>query len=285
VADDDEQQTTTSEPPAWITEMLSGLAFASSEATLTPAQRAETNIANQQAAAARTPIGVDPWYTASYRGGADPRFRTGDNTVPWSPDDTTGMVQIGPGYYQGAELMFASADPGTVWGLQQQMITAGLIGRSTQFSKGIWDDATANAFGGVLAYANRTGLTWEAALANYVSNPITDSTGGPKGPVFTARLSNPDDIRAAFRRTTKSLLGGVFVDDTQQEAFVNSFQEAEVKAQRAAFNAATGGGGTVVEAPSLEVLADETLKETDPAGYRAARFAGYGRMIQEMIGS
>jgi len=195
----------------------------------------------------------------------------GYSRVLGTPD--MGIVAT-PGYYEGDEYALISgmgASPETIAAIQARMAEARLMPKDYRI--GTWDADTTDAFKYVLAYANQTTTDWQTALDSLLQGSASlPPIAGPKGPVFTARLTNSDDVKKAFKDVTYQLLGGQFVDPAQADAFVESFHAQELGAQRAAFNAATGGGGTVEEAPNIGTAAETQIEATDMAGVQAKRY-------------
>jgi len=196
-------------------------------------------------------------------------------------DVEAGVIGIAPRYRNGDELIPLKLGTEFVASANILMMRAGLLGKDT--ATGVWLDKSVNAFKQVLAYANRTGLTWQGALEEMAgagdASGLND-TGSGRAP-FQARLSNPDDLKEVVKQTAFNVLGGKgFVDEDQLNEIVSSFQEKELTFQKRAH----GGGGVIEEPPSLDTAALAQLKETDPDGYQAAQFSRYGKLLEGLIG-
>ncbi len=253
---------------------------------MTPAEQAERNVEYQIEADRRNPVGVNPGHVATRRTG--PGTRMAD--AVFDPFDPEGFaVEVTPGYMNGAgQAMWAGASIETIAWLQEQLVHAGLIGADDAYPKGVYDNGTDKAFDFILAYANAQGLTWEAALAQYQSgyqSALSAGKGprGPKGPTFTPRLSNPDDLKKVFKQVTMQNLGGNFLDEAQVSQMVEAYNQIELGSQRQAFNAAVGGGGTTVEAPQADTFAEGELAKIDPTGVKAAKTAAYASRLEQML--
>lgn len=206
-----------------------------------------------------------------------PGLRTGDQVY----DPETGTLRVSPGYFEGDEWMFAGKPPEDVADVQMMLIKAGLL--SEDIPIGAWDERSAKAFAKILETANRTGVDWGTALMQYADKPtLKDLMGGSGRAPLTVRLSNPDDLKEAFRQVAYNTLGGKFVDDQQAQHFVDAYHQMEASYQRAAYSSAASGG-TVTEAPQADTAALEQLKAEDPAGYQAAQFANYGRLLRDTL--
>lgn len=229
----------------------------------------------------RQPIGV-PEYVYSYDENGKVTQRT-----PWGvvlTDDFDGSEHfIRPRYYDDDEWeMFVGLSPETTAALQARLVSAGLI--TGTFGIGTWDESTSDAMKMVLTYANRRGIDWRQALDEYERSGEMFKAMNPKaGRTFVARLSNSDDVKKVFRQTAYNVLGGKgFVDATQEEAFVNSFHQMELNSQRAAFNAAVGGG-TVEDPEDPKNFAEDEVTALDPAGAKATRLASYADVFGSML--
>ncbi len=205
------------------------------------------------------------------------------------PDWAQGQVMLTPKYYEGDEYSLmngAGLSPETRAAVQARMAQAGLMPKT--YNIGVWDGDSVSAFQQVLTYANQTTQDWQKALDDLVAGGELagrGGSGGGGGPVFVAHLSNPDDIKKAYKEVRYQLLGGQFTDDTQSDAFVTTFQAQEMNAQRAAFNAAVGGGGTVEDAPSMGTSAESEIENTDMAGVQAKRYDDLANVLGSILGT
>ncbi len=225
----------------------------------------------------RAPLGVEPGYVAPYRGqrvtGAD------QADAAFGADYSEG---IGARYDATDLDLFAGLAPESVAEIQAALIRGGLV---SKVPKGIFDDATANAMAKVLAYANKRGLVWQDALDEYVAGGVAGGLGGSGGGrVFTPQLSNPDDLRKTFKQAAFNTTGGNFLDDAAYDRMVAGYQDAEMKAQRAQFDAA-GSGATVEDQPTAATFGEDQIKAEDTAGVEAHAFSQYGKVLEGMLGA
>lgn len=228
----------------------------------------------------KSPIGVAPGYTARYFGQRVDQGQMADMAMGWDPT-SSGIAAR----YDASDLdRFAGLSPETVSQVQAGLARAGLM--PDKFAKGVWSAETGSAMQKILAYANQRGLLWQDALDEYGS--FAEASGlasGASGPKFIPRLSNPDDLRATFKQVAYQRTGGNFMDDAAYDRMVASYQDAEMKSQRQAFDAQVGGGGTVVDAPSAQTFAEKQLQTDQTADVEANSFAGYGKVFESMMGS
>jgi hypothetical protein len=180
----------------------------------------------------------------------------------------------------------ATLDPGAIRQIQNGLIAAGLMDDDDGYTPNVFDETTMDAFSVVLGYANRAGIDWETAFEELVQGGAErlSKRKGARGPVFTARLSNPDDLKKVFRQAAYNVQGGQFVPPDQEQAFIDAYHQLEYGAQRAVFDSQVGGGGTVIEAPSAQTLAEDQAEAADPVGAQARRLGSYAQVIGEMIG-
>ncbi len=196
-------------------------------------------------------------------------------------DPETGTLGVAAGYYEGDEWMFISngASPEEIASIQAMMVQANLL--SGEVPLGVWDDRSAKAFTKILEVANRSGVDWSTALMGYADKMSIAGmkSGGSGRAPLQVRLSNPDDLREVFKQAAYNRMGGKFASPDQEQAFIDAFHAAESGYQHAAYNQ----GGTVVEPPSADTMAEQTLKETDAAGVEAGGYAGYARQWRDML--
>lgn len=227
----------------------------------------------------RAPLGVETGYVAPYRG---QRLSPEEQAAAALGDDM-GYQGVAARYDATDLDMFAGLAPETVAQIQGALIRGGLIDKAP---KGIFDDITANAMAKVLAYANKRGLLWQDALDEYVAGGVAGGLGGSgrAARVFTPQLSNPDDLRKTFKQVAFNTMGGNFMDDAAYDRMVASYQDAEMKAQRAQFDAA-GSGGTSVDQPTAQTYGETQVKAENTASTEAKSFADYGKVFENMLGS
>lgn len=150
----------------------------------------------------------------------------------------------------------------------------------------VWGANEQTAMIQVLSDANANGMTWEqvligaAASGQWRASLRTGgrSGGGGGGRRPTVRLSNPDDLRLAFRQAARGVTGGVFVEEDQIDRMVQAYQSLEAQEQ----NQVIEGAATVTQAPSPDAFAVTQLEELDPGGIEANRFAGIARVLSQI---
>lgn len=221
------------------------------------------------------PIGVPIGYLAPYKGqrGYDPNLAASEGIFPMSEGGTPG---IGARYYEDDLDRVRGFAPEMMTQLQYRLKDAGLL---KSFRKGEWTDAEDDAMARVFQFANRQGLLWEDALEVFAGMAEEVGGSGGGGRAFTARLSNPDDLKKAFTQSLYDAQGGRFIDDNQMQAMIDAYNQIEYSSQRAAFDNA----GTVIEPPTAATFAAEEARKRDPAGVDAAKFADYGAVFEELI--
>lgn len=281
MADQPTTTTPTEDPFAWVNKIAEGFGYQpkpkADPLDKTVAESRFVTVGDR--AVRRNPIGVETGYQAPYRGQRMPDKHL-DLAQGWQPESGIGAR------YDATDLdLFANLAPESIAQIQAGLARAGLLPKKGTAYK-IWDGNTAGAMQKVLAYANQRGLVWQDALEEWASagdESGVNDTGG-SGRVFTPQLSNPDDLRATFKQVAYQRTGGNFLDDAAYERMVASYQDAEMKAQRAQFDAATGGG-TVVDQPTAKTFAETTLQQESTADVQANDIAGYGKVLESMMGS
>ncbi len=227
-------------------------------------------------------IGVPQGYVAPYR--TDGRGAYGPNEAADAgqfPMSEGGRSGIGARYFEDDLDTIAGMSPESLTQLQYRLKEAGLL---KSFRKGEWTKDEDNAMASVFQFANRQGLLWEDALGMFaeMASEVKDSAkgSGGAGRVFTARLSNPDDLKKVFTQALYDAQGGRFMDDGQMQQMVDAYQQREYGAQRAMFDNAA----SVEEAPTAQTFAADEAKKADPGGVAAAKLADYGQIFERMIG-
>lgn len=225
----------------------------------------------------RNPLGVEPDYAAPY---------TGQRMTPeedaWKAFGWDGSTGISARYDASDLDLFAGLSPESLATIQADLARAGLL---KEYPKGIFTTETGLAVGKILTYANQRGLLWQDALYEWAQ--AGDEAGlnkGPKGPTFTARLSNPDDLRKVFKQVAYNTMGGNFLADEDYERMVEQYQGAELAAQRRAFDVAVGGGGETVEQPQAQTFAQDTMQDEQTVGVQAHSIMKYGQVLESLLG-
>ena len=113
---------------------------------------------------------------------------------------------------------------------------------SRKYTPGVVDDKTRSGFRELLGIANREGVDWGAALG--VVNKAMEGAG--TGKVQAYQMSNPDDLKAVFKKAAQEMLGRN-LQDGDLNSLVQAFQQQEVAYQK---KAALGGEVTTTPTPA-----------------------------------
>jgi len=154
--------------------------------------------------------------------------------------------------------------------LMSQLERAGLIEKS-QFNDPI---AEVTAISRMLILANANGITYKNYLGQKLAGKEPASSGGGR----TYRTSNPDDLKLVAKQVAQQTLGRGFTDE-EADRFVRAFQAEEIAEQRRA-----SGGGTMTQAPSADVAAQEFAEEEAPTEASAYKTLGYINKFFNAIG-
>lgn len=272
--------TTTQDDPFGIKSAAATLAALPGKAASDPTDKTNSNLRFVTVGGRvvkANPIGVETGYEAQYRG-----QRLGDT---YNGDYAVAPPSSIPARYDATDLdMFSQLAPERIADIQKALARAGILAKETAYQ--IWTPETASAMGKVLAYANQRGLLWQDALDEWAAAGVAAGLDkGPAGPKFTPRLSNPDDLKATFRQVAYNRTGGNFMDEGAYDRMVASYQDAEMKAQRAQFDAAVAGGGTTVDAPSAQTFGEQQVKAADADLVAAHDISGFGKVFESLMGS
>ncbi len=156
-------------------------------------------------------------------------------------------------------------DPEDIPNLQRQLVLAGLLDPK-KIREGLWDEASASAYGNVLGFANAYGLNANDALSVLINNPDLASTLADPKPIV--ERANPADINATYRQASQSLTGQE-QDPTQFAQEYRGLEDAAY-ARRLSVDAA---GGQYVGAPDIGAAAEQSLlanRRDDIQSYGAA---------------
>lgn len=207
------------------------------------------------------PIGVPEGYIANR--GAQP-VGYGD-TLPSNPEP----IPTAPRYREGNEYDRAGDGPERIARLQAEMEKAGLL-NPPGYRKGVWDDATRDAYTELLSAGNRSGKTWQDVLVEFQSNPPTGKSK-ERLPLVT-ELTNPDELRRTAKAVIANTLGKA--DPALIERFVSTYQAAEAANQRSQYDMAETGG-TIVSPASPIAAAEALARKADPV--QAEAYGTYQR--------
>lgn len=126
-----------------------------------------------------------------------------------------------------------------------------------------------------LSESNLAGYTKERYLDELLKNPDRiRKTGGAR----RYQVSNPDDLKAVFKRVAQETIGRNFSDTEAMQA-VSAYQQQELAAQRAAV-----GGGTITQAPSADVFAEQFAQQVAPTEANGYKFLGYMNKLFQAAG-
>ena len=125
-----------------------------------------------------------------------------------------------------------------------------------------------NAIAQWLEESNLAGVTKERYLQEMLKNrPDYGGSGG--GAPRRYRVSNPDDLKAVFKRVAQETIGRDFSDDEAMRA-VQSYQQQEIAAQNALY-----AGGTATEVMGADVFAQQFAQQVAPTEANGYKFLGY----------
>ena len=123
--------------------------------------------------------------------------------------------------------------------------------------------------------SNLAGYTKERYLFELMKNPDrVRKTGGAR----RYQVSNPEDLKAVFKRVAQDTIGRSFTDQEAAQA-VQSYQQQELAAQRAAY-----GGGTVTQVMGADVFAEQFAQQIAPTEANGYKFLGFMDSIFRSIG-
>lgn len=248
------------------------------------------------------PIGVPADYQA--RPWEDPRTYSYDSRgriVPVPQGRRRGSltpVSSGKGgdeawpYYDGDEFFPGQLSPQAIAQLQRQMAALGLLPPNARFRLGVWDQASQKAYRTLLAYANQQGMSFQQAMAHMEAtgmNATVDEFGnlvtgeGQTQEPLPTRTSNPDELKLVFRKAVIDTLGQGW-DEGKIDQMVRSYNDLEVKQQRAAYDAELTGGN-VVSVPSPEAFAVTQATTQDPAAAQGEEMLGFMDEFQQLVTS
>lgn len=157
-----------------------------------------------------------------------------------------------PQYFSGDEDMIGKMGRENIANLQYQMVQNGIM--SSGYTPGVVDDKTRSSFRELLGMANTMGTDYITALGSV--QQARQESGVAGGGLRTYQISNPDDLRAVFRKAAQDLLGRN-LEDGDLNKLISTFQAQEEQYSRAA----QGGGGVVTAAPSAQTFAQTQIQK------------------------
>lgn len=150
------------------------------------------------------------------------------------------VVSTQPKYFSGDEDMINKYAPEQIALLQSHLSSNGLMTR--KYTPGIVDSQTKTGFTKLLGIANRQTTDWQTALGT-----ISQMQSG--GTLDKYQVSNPDDLKAVFRKAAQDMLGRNLMDGDLNK-LVQTFQAQEKQYQQSA-----SMGGVAVQAPTATTFA------------------------------
>lgn len=238
------------------------------------------------------PIGVPEGYRAQ----GPPRTITDMSIRAAEQYGGKGLPTVGhrPLYYDGAEVLPGGLSMGEIVDLQTQLAKAGFL--NTNFSKGVWDQATQAAYRDLLSLANTKGQTAMQTLQEIVAQ------GGDKGLAYTVdefgnivpvtsadrpplvkQISDPNELELVFRTVLTEQLGQAWSREKVQ-GMVSAYQQMESQRQQEAYDKELTGG-SVVMLPSPEAYATSEALRRDPQGVALANFEDIAGQTMDMLSS
>jgi hypothetical protein len=217
-------------------------------------------------------------------------------TVPGGPEqEDLGLVRA-PIYFDGDEdVEYAKMTNEQKAWAKQMMRDTGLLSADAGGVGATWDNAAFSAFSEVLRYSNAKGVSWRSSMSgmrDYLEMHPEEKAGTKGGatlPAFTPNVANPADLRKVFEQASTKITGKL--DPALVDRFVASYQAEQTRAQRQAYDATyapgetgVGPGGTVVNAPSPDVAAEEYLRQANPAAAGGTDIANVMGDFMDIIG-
>lgn len=123
---------------------------------------------------------------------------------------------------------------------------------------------------------NFSGLEWSNAINKRLAQgPVR---GGGGGPVRTYKKTSAEDLRTIANKVAQTTLGRELTTD-EIAKFTESYNQQEVAYQKSLY-----AGGTVTEAPSIDVAAESFAKQAAPKEAGAYQYLNYMNKLFSMIG-
>lgn len=182
------------------------------------------------------------------------------------PEQT--LAETHPGFkpfIQGDEYGPQNLSPADRLRIQLIMNRTGLL--SDDYSPGVWDPRSADAYQNVLALGNSMGTRdIEAVLGEYSMQAQTYGTKVKKPrAALTVSYANPESVRQVVRESSYKMLGAR-LGDAEEQALVSAYQSQYLAAQQAQYAATGEGGGSYTEPMSAQEFAQGQLQARPEAG-------------------
>lgn len=166
--------------------------------------------------------------------------------APYGRQEYPKATEVQPRYFSGDEDMINAMSSEQIADVQYNLYLAGQLGKN--YTPGVVDSQTRSAFRDVLGVANRQSTDWVSAIKT-----LREGQASKGGDLPTYRLSNPEDLKAVFRRSAQEMLGRT-LSDSDMEDLVNTFQQRELRFQKQA-----QAGGVVTQGPEAQTFAQKQL--------------------------
>lgn len=247
----------------------------------------------------RKPIGVND----DYRVTTQRRYTTEGEypnvlNMPPVPGYANQPVEVGPRYFAGDQYEPSLLSPQSIMALQRDMALTGLLTSGTEITPGFWDQNSADAYGQLLSYANRQGISAPEAMNRLKAQMQQAGQGGrftvdefgnivpvetAQRPPLVIRQTDPRTLEIAFRDAAMNLLGEG-LDPGEVQDMVAAYQGMEANRQRDAYNKELAGG-TVLDIPSPQAWSESQIAERFPEGVEDYRALQYMTDAMTMLGS
>jgi hypothetical protein len=182
-------------------------------------------------------------------------------------------------YMDGDEWIPANYPGDMVYMLQQQLVQAGLL--TSNFTSGVYDPATREAYKQLLGLANAQGEDANMTLSQMVAN--ASAIPQPAEPLLT-QTTDPAVLRQAFRRSIIDLTGEGWSRD-QINDMVGAYNQLERQRQQEAFNLEQSGmSGNVVATPSPMDFIETQVQEQNPEGVQEEEALGFLNDFLQTVG-
>lgn len=195
---------------------------------------------------------------------------------------------VPPRYFDGDQWAPASLPPEQLAALQKAMVQAGLL-KPGQAQLGVWDQPSMSAYTELLAFANASGSDVATALKQWGTAHDQQPGGDIRAPL-TVRVTNPDDLKAVFRKSVIDTLGQGW-DSDKIDRMVAAYQGVETEAQQQQY-AMTGSGsqtdpgtgGTVVNPPNPQTFAETQARQENPDLAQEHDSLGFIDAFNQLVG-
>lgn len=246
----------------------------------------------------RSPLGVDDDYrvTTQRRYTEEGEYPNVLN-MPSVSGYANRPVDVGPRYFSGDQYEPSGLSARAIMMLQRDMALTGLLSSGTEITPGFWDQASADAYGQLLSYANRLGISAPEAM-NRLKVQSQEAGGGKftvdefgnivpvetaQRPPLVIRQTDPRTVEIALRDAAMNLLGEG-LEPAEVQDMVAAYQGMEANRQRAAYEKELTGG-TVVDIPSPQAWTEAEITERFPEGVEDYRALNYMTDAMTMLGS